>query len=251
MPVEVSSHSPAATELVTKFEQANNVSSLDSAMQSATIMSQTDQGSWSDAKAQLQNVDLAGLGLPHYAINDVDLSSQSSTGGPSTPELVVKSMDGSSTLKIDAQGNIFDQSNNSTGDTLKFADTTGGGDATPFGANDRAMILSADKNSGVYNIQSGDTLWAIAQDALTKPGETLSSDQQTAMATQILAMVDQIASDNNISNPDEIYPGQQIMINNLNQNQLVSGDHVLAANLSNFLRFTSPAEFIDSSTPSQ
>jgi hypothetical protein len=80
-----------------------------------------------------------------------------------------------------------------------------------FGPNGRKMQLNSDDTQGVYTVQPGDSLWTIAEDKLGVGGAANDPDFQTRVAN----LVNQLASDNNISNPDMITPGEQLTFTNL------------------------------------
>jgi hypothetical protein len=73
------------------------------------------------------------------------------------------------------------------------------------------MQLNSDDTQGVYTVQPGDSLWTIAEDKLGVGGAANDPDFQTRVAN----LVNQLASDNNISNPDMITPGEQLTFTNL------------------------------------
>jgi LysM repeat protein len=98
------------------------------------------------------------------------------------------------------------------GDTTPSEDpATGVAPDGSFGQNGRKMVLSSDGTQGTYTVQPGDSLWTIAEDKLGVGDAANDPDFQTRVAN----LVAQLTSDNNISNPDMIYPGQQLNFTNL------------------------------------
>jgi LysM repeat protein len=73
------------------------------------------------------------------------------------------------------------------------------------------MTLSSDGTQGTYTVQPGDSLWTIAEDKLGVGDAANDPEFQTRVAN----LVAQLTSDNNISDPDLIYPGQQLTFTNL------------------------------------
>jgi LysM repeat protein len=73
------------------------------------------------------------------------------------------------------------------------------------------MVLNSDGTQGTYTVQSGDSLWTIAEDKLGVGNASNDADFQTRVAN----LVAQLTADNNITNPDMIYPGQQLTFTNL------------------------------------
>jgi LysM domain len=289
---------PTANEVVSNFEQAKDLPSFNTAFQSAVLLSATDQAGWKDAQSQMQNADLSAIGLSGFVIDGLDNQVKNAAGEALPPELELKATNGSGQqVKVDGQGDIFDQAGSETG-RLQFANTTDStsvtsspGDsstttgaasasdnttaatpaasdsqtasstdaaatATAFGANGRQMQMSADGNSGSYSVQGGDNLWSIAQDALTPPGQTLTPDQKASLAPEIQQMVTQIAQDNNISDPNEIYPGQQLTINGLKQAeataaQTIGGDGTTTSTAGNDGSQTTATTAADTGTATQ
>jgi LysM repeat protein len=80
-----------------------------------------------------------------------------------------------------------------------------------FGQNGRKMVLSSDGTQGTYTVQPGDSLWTIAEDKL---GVGDAANDPTFQA-RVANLVAQLTSDNNITNPDLILPGQQLTFTNL------------------------------------
>jgi LysM repeat protein len=73
------------------------------------------------------------------------------------------------------------------------------------------MVLSSDGTQGTYTVQPGDSLWTIAEDKLSVGDAANDPTFQTRVAN----LVAQLTSDNGISNPDMILPGQQLTFTNL------------------------------------
>jgi hypothetical protein len=232
----------SAHDVVSKFENANDANSFKGAFNSAVLLTETDRSSWQDVQSQLQSADLSKIGLNGFEITGIDAPQSNNNGAALSPELELTATDGSGkTERVDSNGKIYDSQNNPTGDTLQFANSTPSdststtaattsGDSTsattngttpsdnaaaPIGNNGRTVQMNSDDTSGTYSVQGGDTLWSIAQDVLTPPGQTLTPDQIQAMAPQIEQEVQKIAQDNNINDPNLIQPGEQLTLNGL------------------------------------
>jgi LysM repeat protein len=237
-----------APELAQELNSANDKTSFSKAiLDTCNAHDESSHADWTQMNQTLrESVSLKQLGLGDFVLTGTD------TSHPSDPEITLSKPDGSEPIAVDSQGiitvgSLFPAAATDataapvtvaavpTDSTVAPASATAAptdataapstsGDGTiaedpatgvapdgSFGPNGRKMVLNSDSTQGVYTVQPGDSLWTIAEDKLSVGDASSDPDFQTNVAN----LVAQLTSDNNISDPDLIYPGQTITFTNL------------------------------------